>query len=153
MLKTRRRNKRKHPKAEGDPGRTSPTLPLLCLMRPSRCASRGRDQKLTNHSLTTNQCHTSNDCLRERKGMMSSNQRSMTIEDLYQFKFLGKPRISPDRQRVAFAVTTIDESKHEYPRLAQRAAPFYELAPESASWGHPIESKRARYPLPMMMAC
>ena len=42
--------------------------------------------------------------------MMSSNQRSMTIEDLYQFKFLGKPRISPDGQRVAFAVTTIDES-------------------------------------------
>lgn len=50
----------------------------------------------------------------ERKGIMSSNQRSMSIEDLYQFKFLNHPCISPDGQRVAFAVTTIDENKHEY---------------------------------------
>src|SRR6266581_9370402 len=40
--------------------------------------------------------------------------RSVTIEDLYQFKFLSKPRISPDGQRVAFVVTIIDEGKHEY---------------------------------------
>src|SRR5437879_275182 len=40
--------------------------------------------------------------------------RSMTIEDLYQFKFLSRPRISPDGQRVAFVVTTIYERKHEY---------------------------------------
>jgi dipeptidyl aminopeptidase/acylaminoacyl peptidase len=40
--------------------------------------------------------------------------RSITIEDLYQFKFLSKPRISPDGQNVAFVVTTIDERKHEY---------------------------------------
>src|SRR5437868_9876265 len=40
--------------------------------------------------------------------------RSITIEDLYQFKFLSRPRISPDGQRVAFVVTTIDEHKHEY---------------------------------------
>src|SRR6266700_3139239 len=40
--------------------------------------------------------------------------RSVTIEDLYQFKFLSRPRISPDGQRVAFVVTTIDEPKHEY---------------------------------------
>src|SRR5205085_2791908 len=40
--------------------------------------------------------------------------RSITIEDLYQFKFLSRPRISPDGQRVAFVVTTIDERKHEY---------------------------------------
>lgn len=45
---------------------------------------------------------------------MSPNRRSMRIEDLYQFKFLNHPRISPDGQRVAFAVTTIDENKHEY---------------------------------------
>ena len=45
---------------------------------------------------------------------MSSSQRSIAIEDLYAFKFLGKPRISPDGQRVAFAVTTIDEGKQEY---------------------------------------
>ncbi len=40
--------------------------------------------------------------------------RSITIEDLYQFKFLSRPRISPDGQRVAFVVTTIDERKYEY---------------------------------------
>lgn len=40
--------------------------------------------------------------------------RSITIEDLYQFKFLSAPRISPDGQRVAFVVTTIDERKHKY---------------------------------------
>jgi dipeptidyl aminopeptidase/acylaminoacyl peptidase len=40
--------------------------------------------------------------------------RSITIEDLYQFKFLSKPRISPDGERVAFVVTTIDERKYEY---------------------------------------
>ncbi len=40
--------------------------------------------------------------------------RSITIEDLYQFKFLSRPRISLDGQRVAFVVTTIDERKHEY---------------------------------------
>lgn len=40
--------------------------------------------------------------------------RSITIEDLYQFKFLSRPRISPDGQRVAFVVTTIDDRKYEY---------------------------------------
>ncbi len=40
--------------------------------------------------------------------------RSITIEDLYSIKFLSRPRISPDGQRVAFVVTTIDEHKHEY---------------------------------------
>jgi dipeptidyl aminopeptidase/acylaminoacyl peptidase len=40
--------------------------------------------------------------------------RSITIEDLYQFKFLSRLRISPDGQRVAFVVTTIDEQKHAY---------------------------------------
>jgi len=40
--------------------------------------------------------------------------RSITIEDLYQIKFVTSPRISPDGQRVAFVVTTIDENKHEY---------------------------------------
>ena len=47
---------------------------------------------------------------------VESNQmsRSITIEDLYSIKFLSRPRISPDGQRVAFVVTTIDERKHEY---------------------------------------
>ncbi len=40
--------------------------------------------------------------------------RAITIEDLYAIKFLSRPRISPDGQRVAFVVTTIDERKHEY---------------------------------------
>jgi dipeptidyl aminopeptidase/acylaminoacyl peptidase len=40
--------------------------------------------------------------------------RSITIEDLYQIKFVSRPRISPDGQRVAFVVTRIDERKHEY---------------------------------------
>src|SRR5438128_1485704 len=42
------------------------------------------------------------------------SSRSITIEDLYQFKFLSRPRISPDGQRVAFVVTTIDDQKHKY---------------------------------------
>ncbi len=40
--------------------------------------------------------------------------RSITIEDLYQMKFLSRPRISPDGQRVAFVETTVDERKQEY---------------------------------------
>src|SRR5579859_6691526 len=40
--------------------------------------------------------------------------RSITVEDLYHIKFLSAPRISPDGQRVAFVVTTIDERKQEY---------------------------------------
>jgi dipeptidyl aminopeptidase/acylaminoacyl peptidase len=55
--------------------------------------------------------------------------RSITIEDLYKFKFLGRPRISPDGQRVAFVVTTIDERKHEY---------------RSAIWMAPVNGGEAR---------
>jgi dipeptidyl aminopeptidase/acylaminoacyl peptidase len=40
--------------------------------------------------------------------------RNITIEDLYQFKQVSKPRISPDGQRIAFVITTIDEGKQEY---------------------------------------
>src|SRR5437660_1376730 len=40
--------------------------------------------------------------------------RTITIEDLYQIKFVSKPRISTDGQRVAFVVTTIDGDKHKY---------------------------------------
>ena len=45
---------------------------------------------------------------------MPSSLRNITIEDLYLLKPVSKPRISPDGQRVAFVVTTIDERKHEY---------------------------------------
>jgi len=43
-----------------------------------------------------------------------STLRNITIEDLYQFKQVSRPRISPDGQRVAFVITTIDERKQEY---------------------------------------
>ena len=45
---------------------------------------------------------------------MSSSLRNITIEDLYQLKPVSRPRISPDGQRLAFVVTTIDEHKQEY---------------------------------------
>lgn len=40
--------------------------------------------------------------------------RSITIEDLYQFKFLSRPRLSADGRQVAFVVTGIDARKHTY---------------------------------------
>ena len=40
--------------------------------------------------------------------------RLITIEDLYEFKFLSRPRISPDGQRVAYVLTEIDARKHAY---------------------------------------
>lgn len=40
--------------------------------------------------------------------------RSITIEDLYKVKFASRPRISPDGQRVAYVVTTIDGQAHKY---------------------------------------
>ena len=51
-------------------------------------------------------------CVMERTAQFMS--RSITIEDLYKFKFVSRPRISPDGQRVAMVVTTIDKRKHEY---------------------------------------
>jgi dipeptidyl aminopeptidase/acylaminoacyl peptidase len=48
--------------------------------------------------------------------------RSITIEDLYQFKFLSRPRLSPDGRQVAFVVTGIDARKHAY-RPSIRVAP------------------------------
>ena len=40
--------------------------------------------------------------------------RLITIEDLYQMKFLSRPRIAPDGRQVAYVVTRIDERKHAY---------------------------------------
>lgn len=38
----------------------------------------------------------------------------ITIEDLYRIKMLSRPRISPDGERIAFVVTTIDRRTYEY---------------------------------------
>ncbi len=40
--------------------------------------------------------------------------RSITIEDLYVFKFVSRPRMSPNGRRVAFVVTTIDAKQYVY---------------------------------------
>ena len=40
--------------------------------------------------------------------------RSMTIEDLYNVKFVSSPRLSPDGQSVACVVRTIDQKAYEY---------------------------------------
>ncbi len=40
--------------------------------------------------------------------------RKITIDDLYLFKQVSRPRISPDGQQVAYVVTTIDKSTQQY---------------------------------------
>ena len=40
--------------------------------------------------------------------------RNITIDDLYLFKQISRPRISPDGQQVAYVVTTIDKSTQKY---------------------------------------
>src|SRR5258708_25355432 len=50
----------------------------------------------------------------ERREDLYCMPRSITIEELYKIKFITRPRISPDGERVAFVVTTIDENKHDY---------------------------------------
>src|SRR5260370_38859149 len=49
-----------------------------------------------------------------KEEVMSSRVRNVSIEDLYRLRPVSNPRISPDGQRVAFVVTTIDERKYEY---------------------------------------
>jgi dipeptidyl aminopeptidase/acylaminoacyl peptidase len=55
--------------------------------------------------------------------------RPMTIEDLYEIKFLSRPRISPDGQQVVYVVTEIDARKHAY---------------RSAIWQTPVGGGEAR---------
>jgi dipeptidyl aminopeptidase/acylaminoacyl peptidase len=50
----------------------------------------------------------------QKEEVMSSRIRNISIEDLYRLRPVSNPRISPDGQRVAFVVTTIDERKYEY---------------------------------------
>src|SRR5574340_840915 len=40
--------------------------------------------------------------------------RNITIDDLYLFKQVSKPRISPDGQQVAYVVTTIEKGTQKY---------------------------------------
>jgi len=60
---------------------------------------------------------------------MSSNLRSITIEDLYKYKPVSHPRISPDGKRIAFVVTATDERTHKY---------------RSSIWIVPVEGGEAR---------
>ncbi len=41
-------------------------------------------------------------------------QRPITAEDLYRFAWVGDPQISPDGQRIAFVVKTINRETNEY---------------------------------------
>src|SRR5712691_13234651 len=45
---------------------------------------------------------------------MSSSLRNITIEDLYKYKPVSHPRISPDGKRIAFVVTSTDERNYKY---------------------------------------
>ena len=45
---------------------------------------------------------------------MSTSPRNITIEDLYKYKPVSHPRISPDGKRIAFVVTTIEERTYKY---------------------------------------
>ncbi len=58
---------------------------------------------------------------------MSSS--SLTIEDLYKYKPVSYPRISPDGKRIAFVVTTTDERLYKY---------------RSSIWIVPVEGGEAR---------
>ena len=49
-----------------------------------------------------------------KENIMSSHQRTITIEDLYKLTPTSNPRISPDGKRVAFVVTSVDEHKQDY---------------------------------------
>jgi dipeptidyl aminopeptidase/acylaminoacyl peptidase len=40
--------------------------------------------------------------------------RSITVEDLYEFVFLSRPRISPDGKQIAYVATEIEKRTHSY---------------------------------------
>ena len=60
---------------------------------------------------------------------MSTSSRSITIEDLYKYRPVSQPRISPDGKRIAFVVTTTDERTYAY---------------RSSIWVVPVEGGEAR---------
>src|SRR5260370_12036518 len=65
-----------------------------------------------------------------KEEVMSSRVRNISIEDLYRLRPVSKPCISPDGQRVAFVVTTIDERKYDY-----RSSTW--LVPTAAAYANP----------------
>jgi len=75
--------------------------------------------------------------------------RLITIEDLYQVKFLSRPRISPDSKQVAYVVTTIDGQKHEYRSAiwlsAADGGEARRFTAESAHTGDPTWSPDGRW--------
>ena len=62
--------------------------------------------------------------------------RSITIEDLYSFKFLTRPHIALDGGQVAFVVTSIDERKHTY-RSSVWTASTSATVPTAVNGGEP----------------
>ncbi len=75
--------------------------------------------------------------------------RLITIEDLYQIKFVSRPRISPDGQRIAYVVTRIDDKKHAYRSALWVAAAdgsgARRFTSETASTGSPAWSPDGTY--------
>jgi len=41
-------------------------------------------------------------------------KRPITIEDLYKFKFVGDPQVSPTKEKVAYVLTQVDKEKDGY---------------------------------------
>lgn len=46
--------------------------------------------------------------------MTTQTKRKITTDDLYNFKLIADPRLSPDGKRVAYIVTTIEKDKNDY---------------------------------------
>jgi dipeptidyl aminopeptidase/acylaminoacyl peptidase len=84
-------------------------------------------------------------CSNEGKSM----SRFIAIEDLYGIKFLSRPRVSPDGQRVAYVVAEIDALNHTY-RSAIWATPTSggvakRLTSEAANATNPSWSSDGRW--------
>ncbi|HLG77924.1 MAG TPA: hypothetical protein VKX46_16030, partial [Ktedonobacteraceae bacterium] len=77
------------------------------------------------------------------------SRRTITIEDLYKIASVSQPRISPDGQRVAYVVTTIDERKHEYRSaiwmISTAGGEARRLTSEPANASNPVWSPDGRW--------
>ncbi|MDP3487268.1 MAG: S9 family peptidase, partial [Bacillota bacterium] len=45
---------------------------------------------------------------------MVRTKRKVTAEDIWAFKFVGDPQLSPDAQTVAYTITTINVERNGY---------------------------------------